>query len=90
MTPRFARAMLAVAFPLPAGFMPLWVWVPKTGAHLAVPSIPCLVDDHAPDVGMFAIQPYNGGRSVVIGSPRAWALNGARNLAEAYRPESLP
>ena len=82
-----ARLAFEAAFPLPRGFMPLWIPI---GGGIPVPSIPCVADEFVEDAGVFSFEPFNDGRPMLVGHPRAWTSNGARNLAAAYRPEGLP
>ncbi len=66
------------------GFMPL------RGFDREWPEVQCLSSEHAPDVGTYRIDPNRDGVMVIFGSPNAWATQGARNMADVYRPAGVP
>jgi hypothetical protein len=79
----------AVLAPMPMGFMPMMAF------NRSFPEVPCLADEHMPtDSGPHSLDLYGdrkwvGMRSkswVLVAHPIVWAANGARNLADAYRP----
>lgn len=98
MRPMIALALLALAaspadpvldFRLPPirrarirGFMPLWLDgkprhdVQCIADEFMVPGQLCFMNDE--------------GNHYLMATPETWAMNGAHNLASAYRPEGVP
>jgi hypothetical protein len=75
-------------FPMPRGFM--WQWVSLGNGRGLTLAVPCVADEFIADDDVYTIEPFNDGRSMIVGHPRAWAELGARNLADYHRPIGAP